>query len=126
MSTLMQRARPQRALALLAIVFGLVTLAAGGSALLGLRDPGYTVFMPLLTYNAIMGLAYVATGVAGWNSAAAARNGAWLIFLANAVMLGVVVWFHFTSDEVAMQSVGAMSFRTALWLGLFLGFRRLA
>ena len=116
----------QRALALLAIVFGLVTLGACGSVLLGLRDPGYTVFMPLLTFNSIMGFAYVATGVAGWNSASAARNGAALICLANAVMLGIVVWFYLGTDEVAIQSLRAMSFRTALWVALFLGFRRVA
>ncbi len=126
MDTTLRRPRMQRALALLAIVFGLVTLGAGGSVLLGLRDPGYTVFMPLLTFNSIMGLAYVATGVAGWNSASAARNGAALICLANAVMLGIVVWFYLGTDEVAIQSLRAMSFRTALWVALFLGFRRVA
>lgn len=44
----------RRVLALIALVFGLVTLVAGGRVLAG-ADPGYVVFRPLLLYNVAMG-----------------------------------------------------------------------
>ena len=52
----------QKILALAALLFGLTTIAAGVRVLTG-TDPGYLVFRPLLIYNTLMGLVYVAGGV---------------------------------------------------------------
>ena len=64
----------------IAVLFGIATLFAGGRVLLG-SDPGYVVFRPLLVYNVLMGLAYVAAGIIFWRSARAGRNAAAAIFL---------------------------------------------
>ncbi len=41
---------PERSAAVVGLVFGLATLAAGGTVLLG-RDPGYLVYRPLLLFR---------------------------------------------------------------------------
>lgn len=109
----------------IAVAFGAVTLFAGGRVLLG-ADPGYAVFRPLLFFNTAMGAAYAAAGAAIWRSLAWGRNCAGAIFLLNLLALAGLVAVHFGGGAVAVQSLGAMSFRTVVWLLLFLVLARLA
>lgn len=121
MSTLSPHAKlDQRILAVVAIVFGLVTIVAGGSVLAG-ADPGYIVFRPLLIYNTTMGLAYVAAGIVTLRSLARGRFAAATIFLLNLLVLAGVSYLYAKGHAVAMNSVLAMTFRTSVWLALFLG-----
>lgn len=115
----------QRLCAGIAVAFGAITLFAGGRVLLG-ADPGYAVFRPLLFFNTAMGAAYVAAGAAIWRSLAWGRNCSGAIFLLNLLALAGIVAIHFGGSAVAMQSLGAMSFRTVVWLLLFLVVARLA
>lgn len=103
----------------IAILFGAVTLFAGGRALVGI-DPGYQVFVPLLLYNTVMGLAYIAVGLAIWRSPRLGRAGAHTIFMLNVVVLITIVLVYSTGGAVAVDSLQAMSFRTAVWMALFL------
>lgn len=103
----------------IAILFGAVTLFAGGRALVGI-DPGYQVFVPLLAYNTVMGLAYIAVGLAIWRSPRLGRAGAHTIFMLNVVVLITIVLIYSTGGAVAVDSLQAMSFRTAVWMALFL------
>ena len=41
------------------MLFGFITVFAGSSVLLGV-DPGYIVFRPLVIYNSVMGIVYIA------------------------------------------------------------------
>ena len=50
-----------------AALFGVATIFAGGRVLLG-SDPGYVVFRPLLIYNTIMGVFYIAAAFTIWIS----------------------------------------------------------
>jgi hypothetical protein len=110
----------RRVLALVAIVFGVMTLIAG-TRIFGGADPGYMVFRPLLIYNTAMGLAYVAAGVIAWRSAMKGKRVAAVIFLLNLLVLGGVAYLYQTGSGIAVQSVGAMTFRTVVWLLLYLG-----
>jgi hypothetical protein len=103
-----------------AVLFGAVTLFAGGQVLLG-SDPGYQVFGPLLIFNTAMGLAYLAAGVAVWRSANAGRNAAAAIFLLNLLALVGILVIYRSGGGVAVDSLRAMTFRTVVWLVLFLG-----
>lgn len=103
----------------IAILFGLVTLFAGGRVLLG-SDPGYIVFRPLLIYNTAMGVAYVGAGVIMWHSLARGRYAAGGIFLLNLLVLAAIVLVYRSGGDVAADSLRAMSVRTTVWLGLFL------
>lgn len=111
----------QNILALVAILFGLVTVFAGGRVLLG-ADPGYIVFRPLLIYNTVMGFAYIAAGVIAWRSVVRGRQAAGAIFVLNLLVLAGIGALYATGDSVAVESVRAMTLRSVVWLALFVGF----
>ena len=115
----------QRALALLAAAFGVVTLVAGTRVLAG-ADPGYVVFRPLLWFNTVMGVAYLAAAFAIWRGTALGRRAALAIFALNLVVLAAVAVLHVSGAAVAATSLGAMSLRTGFWLALWLALSRLA
>jgi hypothetical protein len=112
--------RVQRLLALVAALFGLATVVAGGSVLAG-ADPGYIVFRPLLVFNTAMGVAYVAAGIIMWRSLARGTSAAATIFVLNLLVLGIVGYLYARGSAVAIDSIRAMIFRTGVWLVLFLG-----
>ncbi len=109
----------QMLVAAVAVLFGIVTVLAGGGVLLG-SDPGYEVFRPLVIYNTVMGAAYVAGGVTIWRSSNAGRYAAGAIFLLNLVVLVGIVLIYRNGGAVAVDSLRAMTFRTVVWLVLFL------
>jgi hypothetical protein len=85
------------------------------------RDPGYVVFRPLLLFNTAMGVVYVATGVVTLRSLARGKLAAAAIFVLNLLVLGIIGYVYATSSDVAIDSIRAMSFRTFVWLVVFLG-----
>jgi hypothetical protein len=110
----------QRVLAIIAILFGIATLVAGGRVLLG-SNPGYVVYLPLLAYNAAMGAAYVGAGILAWFDARRGKHAAAAILILNALVLAGVAYLYTHQGGVAIESVGAMTLRTVVWLVLFLG-----
>lgn len=109
----------QKLASIVAILFGVVTVFAGGRVLLG-GDPGYVVFRPLLFYNTTMGLAYVGAGLVIWRDVGRGRQLAGVIALLNLAVLVAIFLLHRTGGDVAPDSVRAMTFRTVVWIGLFL------
>ncbi len=109
----------------IAILFGLLTIFAGTRVLRG-ADPGYIVFRPLLVYNTIMGFVYVGVGATIWRHPEHGRTGAAVIFLLNLFVLVAIGIVYLSGGAVALQSLGAMTFRTSVWLLLFLGLRWLS
>ncbi len=105
--------------AAVAVLFGIATLFAGSRVFMG-ADPGYPVFRPLLIYNTVMGGAYVAAGVTVWHSVHAGRYAATAVFLLNLLVLVATLAVYRSGGGVAVDSLWAMTFRTAVWLGLFL------
>jgi len=105
--------------AAIAGLFGVVTLFAGGRVLLG-SDPGYVVFQPLLIYNTIMGVAYLAAGITIWRSFILGKYAAGAIFSLNALVLLGIILVYRSGGAVAVDSLGAMTLRTVVWLVLFL------
>jgi len=115
----------RRSLALVAAAFGIATVAKGGSVLAG-ADPGYAVFRPLLLFNAAMGVAYLAAGLAAWRSLERGRLAAAAIALLNLLVLVLIGSLYAAGSAIARESLGAMAFRTGLWLALWLGLSWLA
>lgn len=107
------------AVVLVATLFGLATIVAGMRVLTG-GDPGYVVYRPLLVYNTVMGLAYLAGAVLAWRNTRLGRNAAGAIFALNAVVLAAVAYLYGTGGVVAIDSVRAMVLRTVVWLVLWL------
>jgi len=110
----------QRVLALVAALFGVVTVFAGTRVLTG-ADPGYLVWLPLLLYNTVMGLGYVAAGFLAWRSIERGQLAAAAIFTLNLLVLAAVAYLYTAGQAVALDSVRAMLLRTVVWLLLFLG-----
>jgi hypothetical protein len=108
-------------MALAACLFGLVTIVAGVRVLLG-SQPGYIVFWPLLIYNTVMGLVYVAGGIIAWRNIERGKHAAAVIFVLNLLVLGIIGYLYVTGSSVAIESLRAMTLRTIVWLALFLGF----
>ncbi len=119
----MKTARSERVIqvlaAAIAVLFGIATLFAGSRVLLG-ADPGYVVFRPLLIYNTIMGVAYLAAGITIWRSLVLGKYAAGAIFLLNILVLLGIILVYRSGGAVAVDSLGAMTLRTVVWLVLFL------
>lgn len=101
----------------IAILFGLATLAAGTAVLTG-RDPGYLVYRPLLMFNTIMGVVYLLAGVLAWRRAPSAWKAAAGIAGVNIAVLIYVVMLYRGGGPTAVDSVRAMSLRAAVWVVL--------
>jgi len=110
----------QYILALVAILFGLVTVFAGTRVLLG-TDPGYIVFRPLLIYNTVMGFAYIVAGIMTWRRLVRGRQAAAAIFVLNLLVLAAIGTLYATGGAVAVESVRAMTLRSVVWFALFVG-----
>jgi hypothetical protein len=110
----------QKALALLAVLFGAMTIFAGSRVLAG-TNPGYVVFLPLLKYNTVMGFVYVGVGAITWGNLNLGRNGAFAIFVLNFIVLAAIGIEYTPGGEVAIDSLRAMTLRTVVWLVIFSG-----
>jgi predicted permease len=110
--------RLQRATFAVALLFGLLSVIAGGRVLLG-ADPGYVAYTPLVIFNTLMGFAYIAAAVVIRGSAERGRRTARAIVLLNLVVLVFVVVSWAASGPIAVDSVRAMAFRAAVWIGIF-------
>ncbi len=113
----------QRSVAAIAIVFGIVTVVAGGRVLSG-ADPGYPVFRPLLLFNVVMGVVYVLAGIRAWRDHRRGRAWAGGITLLNLLVLLAVLGASATGAGVAPESLVALSVRTLVWGSLFLALSR--
>lgn len=108
----------QAVVAAIAVLFGALTVFAGGRVLLG-ADPGYEVFRPLLVYNTVMGFVYIAGGLIAWRNLRPGRNVAAGIFILNLAILFVVFLLYWAGGEIAAESLRAMTLRSAVWLAFF-------
>ena len=108
------KARIRRIAGGVAIVFGLMTLASGGSTLLGGLEMGAVVPF-VLWFNTAAGVAYVAAGLGLW------RGRRWAFPLSFAIFAATLIVFAGFSLHVAqggafeMRTVFAMALRSAVW-----------
>jgi hypothetical protein len=110
--------RLHRASIAVALLFGLLTLFAGGRVLLG-GDPGHVVLVPLLLFNTAMGAAYVAAAVLLRRDLRLGRRAAGAIALLNLLVLGALLVHAWGGGPVAGDSLAAMTLRTGVWAALF-------
>lgn len=110
----------QRLTAIIAVAFGLLTVFIGGQTLLGYSDPGYTVFTPLLIFNTIMGIVYAGAGAMIWRNITLGLSAAKIIFLINVTVLVTILIIYYLGGSVAIESLKAMSFRSIVWLVLWI------
>ena len=111
------------AVGVLALLFGLLTIASGGRALFGgeaARQAVGAAVPFVLWFNFGAGFAYIAAGIGLLRQA---QWSAWLSALIAA--LTVIVFFMFgvhvlTGGAYEMRTVGAMALRSIIWIAIAL------
>lgn len=111
--------RSQRISALTAALFGAVTLFAGGRVLLGLAEAGYVVVPAVLIFNTLMGAFYLLAAVLIVTRLEMGRRAAGVIATANLAVLTYVLVLRASGGAVANDTLGAMTLRTVVWVGIF-------
>lgn len=110
-----------RAAAIIAIVFGLLTIFSGGSALFGgavTQEWVGSAVGFVLWFNFLSGFAYVAAGVG------ILLNRPWAAGLSIALALAITAifaafgWHIYGGGAYEMRTVGAMLLRAAVWIGI--------
>lgn len=120
---LIEHSTIQKIASVVAVVFGIITLITSSRILYLGSDPGYYVFLPLLIFNHIMGIAYIVAGYQIWKYRQNGKNAALTVFLINLLALMVIGIIYLVNTGVATDSLMAMSFRTAVWLLIFLSLK---
>jgi len=105
------------AAAVVAIVFGALTVVSGGIALFGGADMGAVVPV-VLWFNFLAGFAYIAAGLALWFKD---RRAWWLSALILAATLVVLAYFVFhvaQGGAYEPRTVGALLLRSGVWAAI--------
>ena len=118
-----------RAAAIVAVLFGLTTIASGGNALFGgaaARQAAGAYLPFVLWFNFLAGFAYVAASAGLW------QRRRWAAILALAIAGATLLVFAAFGVHVGnggayeMRTVGAMTLRSLVWIAIgWLAWRRI-
>lgn len=100
--------------AIVAVIFGLLTIASGGLTLFGGTDPGAAVPF-VLWFNFLAGFAYVLAGAGLWRGDGWAPGLAVAIVLATAAVFAAFLWHAAMGRDWMGRTMGAMILRTLVW-----------
>lgn len=99
-------------------LLGIFSLVSGSMVLAGIKQPDYTVLNWLVIYNIMMGLVSMAVGLVIWFGQ---KRGALFAVAISGVHAGVLICLILISafgSLVAVESMGAMTFRLAVWIAI--------
>lgn len=101
---------------ILAVIIGAMAVFAGGKVLLGI-DPGYYVidWVPIYNFSAGM-ITVILTAVLLWKNHPYARTAAGATLLAHSIVMIILQTAY--QQEVAAQSIVAMTIRIIVWLAI--------
>jgi len=124
--------RPKRdllltTLAVVAVAFGLLTIASGGRALFGseAQRAAAGAYVPfVLWFNFAAGFAYVVAGAGLWLPRRWAATLAALIAVATLLVFAAFGAHVLTGGEFEQRTVAAMSLRSIVWIVIALVARR--
>lgn len=108
----------RRAAGAAGLLVGVLAVLAGSRVLLGLSIPGYTVLRPLVVYNVLAGAVSIVAGLGLWTGRSWAPRLAAAIAAAHLIVLILLAGIAARGESVATESFGAMTFRSAVWLGI--------
>jgi hypothetical protein len=109
-----------RLAALQALIIGLLTIVEGGIVLLGLETKPYPVLPWLLRYNVAMGFISLVAGHGLWREQGWAETLSRMVLACHGLVFLSLAGMHLLGQTVAVQSIGAMLFRTVIWTGIML------
>lgn len=108
-----------------AVVFGVLTVVSGGTALLGAIDMGAVVPF-VLVFNFVAGFAYVAAGLLLWRGHRLALPLALAILAGTLAVFAAFGWRVLSGGAYEMRTLGAMALRSAFWAAMAVVAWRLA
>jgi hypothetical protein len=117
--TAIERPRPLRIAAIVAVAFGALTIVSGGNALFGGAEARAAVgeAVPfVLWFNSAAGFAYIAAGIGLWRHRPWAARLALLIALATLAVFAAFGLHVATGGAFEPRTVGAMTLRSLVWL----------
>ena len=101
--------------AIVAVIFGILTIISGGRALFGGVDMGAVVPF-VLKFNFVAGFAYVLAGIGLWRMARWAWVLSAVIAVATAVVFTAFLWHVWHGGAYEERTMGAMSLRLVVWI----------
>ena len=101
--------------AVVAVIFGILTIISGGRALFGGVDMGAVVPF-VLTFNFIAGFAYVLAGIGLWRMARWAPVLSVAIAVATAAVFAAFLWHVWHGGAYEARTMGAMPLRLIVWI----------
>ena len=107
--------------AIVAVLFGALTIFSGGRALFGGAEARAAVGAAVpfvLWFNFLAGFAYVIGGLLLMIGHRLALPVALTILIATATVFAVFGWRVFAGDAFEMRTVGAMTLRTFFWAAM--------
>jgi uncharacterized membrane protein len=110
-------------MSLIAVIFGLVTIKAGGMVLFteGEAHQAAGDYVPfVLWFNFVAGFAYIAAGIGLWLQRGWAVLLAMLIVVFTALVFIALGVHIYAGGAYEMRTVGAMSMRSVVWMGIAL------
>lgn len=99
--------------AIVAVIFGILTIISGGRALFGGVDMGAVVPF-VLKFNFVAGFAYVLAGIGLWRMAKWAGALSVVIAVATAVVFAAFLWHVWHGGTYEVRTMGAMPLRLAV------------
>lgn len=101
-------------ISIFAIIIGIMAVVTGFGVLGGIYEPGYKYYLPLVSYNVIVGAVSIITGVFIWVQ----KNKALLysLLIAGAHFVVLILLLSVFDLVISDQSIGAMTFRFTVWL----------
>jgi hypothetical protein len=108
------RTRSVTVAAIVAVVFGFLTVLSGARALFGEADMGAVVPF-VLWFNFLAGFAYVLAGLGLWYRTSWSIGLAVSIALATAAVFAVFLWKVWSGTAYEARTMGAMGLRLAVW-----------
>lgn len=112
-----------KAMSLVAIIFGLLTIKVGGMVLFtgGEAHQAAGDYVPfVLWFNFVAGFVYIATGILLWRQHSAAALMAAIIAVSTLLVFIAFGVHIFADGPYEMRTVGAMSMRSIIWAGIAL------
>ncbi len=110
-----------RIIAILAVVFGIMTLVSGGNVIFGpeiAREQAGDYVPIIVTLIFASGFLYIVAGAGIWMGRDWAYKASLLITLATVFIALIFVGHIISGGDFEMRTVGALTLRTAIWLGI--------